>query len=406
MRFVITAGPDKGRTDDLPATGAVTFGRGTDLPTPLTDPHVSRRHCEVTVKGGIVTVTDCESRGGTFVNGRQVKTAVLKPGDVLRLGETELKFELQTAATGDATLGTMPPKSAGEPVSDDLSGLVGTRIHNYLLERVLARGTTGWVFYARHSKHDRELAVKVLYPSITKVEEETQRFIRAMKTMFPLKHPHIVQLYNAGIHKPYCWLAMEYVNGEPLTEIIRRIGMAGMLSWEYAFKVAVQTARALEAASEQNIIHRNVSPSSILIRKADQAVKLGDLMLAKAIEGLDVEHITKPGEIVGDISYMSPERTVGPDGVDTRSDVYGLGATLYAVLTGRPPFEAPSLPALILKIRNDEPAKPKTFQLSINDMFQGVVMRCLAKRPEDRYQSPTSLLVDLNRVAKFAGITV
>jgi serine/threonine protein kinase len=137
---------------------------------------------------------------------------------------------------------------------------------------------------------------------------------------------------------PYCWVAMEYIAGENMTEVIDRIGVAGMLDWRYAFKVAVHVARALDYAHGKQIIHRNVAPKNILLETPTKTVKLGDLMLAKTLEGSLAQKITKPGEVVGDVAYMSPERTRGTDDVDGRSDLYGLGATVYALLTGRPPF--------------------------------------------------------------------
>lgn len=405
MYLVVISGPERGKSIELPNAGSLTLGRGTDHPHSLSDPRISRKQCTLEIQGDDIFLSDCESRGGTFINGQPIQKERLKLHDVILIGDSELRLQSTPDSNDGTTLGAIP-KQAAPPISNDLTSLVGTSIHNYRLERVLAKGRNGWVFYAKHTKHDRDLAVKVLYPTFTQVEEEMQRFTRAMKTMFPLDHPNIVRLYNAGVQKPYCWLAMEYVNGEALTEIIRRIGTAGMLPWDYAFRVAVQVARALEAAEEKQIIHRNVSPSSILVRKADQVVKLGDLMLAKAMEGVNAANITRPGELIGEVAYMSPERTVGPDGVDIRSDIYGLGATLYAVLTGRPPFEDASLPSLIQKIRQADPVKPKKYQLSINDMFEGIVLKCLAKRPEDRFQSFTKLLQELNRVSKFSGITV
>ena len=153
-------------------------------------------------------------------------------------------------------------------------------------------------------------------------------------------------------------------------------------------------------------MHRNISPTNIMLRSSDKAAKLGDLMLAKALEGALAKQITKPGQLLGDIAYMSPERTRSIGEVDSRSDIYSLGATVYALLTGRPPCEGGSLPETIAKIRTAEPVRPKKYQLSIPDQFEGVVMQMLAKRPEDRYQTAKDLLADLERVAKFQGMTV
>ena len=170
--------------------------------------------------------------------------------------------------------------------------------------------------------------------------------------------------------------------------------------------VGVHIAQALEAAHEKHIIHRNVSPESILIRKQDKAAKLGDMMLAKALEGIKAKQITKPGELVGNIAYMAPERTKSDVEVDTRADIYGLGATLYALLTGKPPFEGKTLVETIAQIRQSDPVPPKKFQLSIPDKFQDVVMMLLAKRPELRYQTPAQAARALEQVAKYQGVSV
>jgi serine/threonine protein kinase len=170
--------------------------------------------------------------------------------------------------------------------------------------------------------------------------------------------------------------------------------------------VGVHIAQALEAAHEKHIIHRNVSPESILIRAKDKVAKLGDMMLAKAFEGIKAKQITRPGELVGNIAYMAPERTKSDVEVDTRADLYGLGATLYALLTGKPPFEGKTLVETIAQIRQSDPVPPKKFQLSIPDKFQDVVMMLLAKRPELRYQTPAQAARALEQVAKYQGVSV
>jgi serine/threonine-protein kinase len=228
----------------------------------------------------------------------------------------------------------------------------------------------------------------------------------ALKTVLPLRHPNLVTLYGAGKTGPFCWVAMEYVDGESMTAVIQRIGVAGMLDWKHGYRVAVQIARALEYAHGESVIHRNVTPTNILWRHSDKAAKLGDLMLAKALEGTLAQQITRPGELLGDVAYMAPERTRGTADVDGRADLYGLGATVYALIAGRPPFTAGSLPELISKIRTAEPDKPKKYQMAIPDLFQGTVMKLLGKRPEERFQKASDLLADLERVGKLAGVSV
>jgi serine/threonine-protein kinase len=248
--------------------------------------------------------------------------------------------------------------------------------------------------------------LKVLLPEFSKDEEEMQRFIRAMKTMLPLRHPNLITLLAAGKTGPYCWVSMEYADGESLTQVIERIGVAGMLDWREAFRVAVQIARLLDYAQEHQIIHRNISPKNILRRKEDKAAKLGDLMLAKALEGTLAEQITRPGALVGNLDYMSPERTREGGDVDGRSDIYSLGATVYALLTGRPPFPGASLAEKVTKIRQAEPPKPSKYQMAIPHRFESIVLKMMAKEPNDRYQTAAQLVKDLEQIGKLEGVTV
>lgn len=410
-QLVVTAGPDKGRTFSLTEGQNLALGRGEGTDTELRDMRVSRVHCHVQVDEGKLLLSDAGSSGGTFVNGQRVSQQVLQPGDVVKIGNSQLRFEREGAASEATQVDNFEAapslflarmrRSAGT-----LDDLVGGTLGHYEIEKVLARGTTGMVFRAQEKENGKPVALKVLLPEISKDDEQMRRFVRAMKTMLPLDHPNIVKLYNAGKTGPHCWIAMELVEGESLTQVIERIGTAGMLNWLYGLRVAIQIGRALEFASEHQIIHRNVTPTNIMVGSSDKVAKLGDLMFAKALEGTLAEEITRPGQLVGELLYMSPERTRGSASADGRSDIYGLGATVYALLTGRPPLEGGSLPETISKIRNEEPAKPKDFQLAIPDLFEGTVLKMLAKRPEDRYQTPSELLAELEKVAKYQGLSI
>jgi serine/threonine protein kinase len=403
LQLHVIAGPDKGRTFDLTEGTPLLVGRSQATPTRLADPRASRTHCEVVWENGRVLVMDSNSAGGTFVNGQKVTQHELKIGDVIQVGDTQLR--LADSRVSEQSTVAPTPRPAAAP-SAALSALSGQTLGRYEIGPVIARGRTGVVFRARDTKEGRTVALKVLQPEFARGEDEMQRFVRAMKTMLPLRHPNLVTLYAAGKTGDHCWAAMEYVEGESLTQVIARIGVAGMLDWRHALRVAVHVGRALDFAHGRHIIHRNIAPPNILVRAEDRAAKLGDLMLAKALEGALAQAITRPGELVGDVEYMSPERTRGAGDVDGRSDLYSLGATVYALLTGRPPLTGASLVETVKRIRETEPEKPKKYQLSIPDLFEGAVLKMLAKRPEDRYQSAADLLVDLERVAKFQGVAV
>jgi len=289
--------------------------------------------------------------------------------------------------------------------SSAVENLIGEEFAHYRLDSLVAQGRTGLVFKANDTQNDRAVAVKILLPNVSSSEEQRDRFVRAMKTMLPLKHPNIVRLFHAGKKGKFCWIAMELVEGESMSDVIERLGVQDMLDWRKVWEVGIDIGRALEYAGEQKIVHRNLAPPNILCRKSSGTYLLSDLMHAKATEGSQSFDVTSPGQIVGDLAYMSPERTASNSGIDSRSDIYELGATLYALLTGRPPFASKSQVEQIKMIRDEVPASPKEFQFSVHEPFADIVMRMLSKRPEDRHESAKSLLKDLVRVGKFAGLT-
>jgi len=407
--LVAKTGPDKGKIFALDEAFNVLLGRTRHTICQLKDMAVSRVHCEVEVRGKRILITDLESGSGTFVNGKRITETELRVGDLVKIGDTELHVEGDPDPHEAATL-PLPVKGPARPVllsADRLHKLTGTKLSHYEVGEVVAKGHSGLVFQAYDFKHDRTVAFKVLWPEFSKDEDEMMRFIRAMKTMLPLRHPNLVTLYGAGKTGPYCWIAMEFVEGESVTQVISRLGTAGMLDWKKSLRIAVYVARALEYAHGKHIIHRNITPQNVLVGKTPDITKLGDLMLAKAQEGSLAQQITKPGELLGDVRFMSPERTGSSTAqIDGRSDIYSLGALIYNLLAGRPPFEGSNLVETITKIRQAEPVKPKKYQLAIPGLFQDVVMTMLAKRPADRYQTATELLKDLKRVAKFQGVKI
>jgi serine/threonine protein kinase len=410
FQFLAVAGPDKGKAFLVYPGPDRILGRSANAEYHLGDPHISRNHCQLILEGDQVTVVDNDSQSGTYVNGQRVKRQALQVGDVVKVGATELRLQVADLPLDAAQeLAELAATKASEPASgppEHLAALSGRKLAHYDIGPVIGEGSSSIVFHATDTKDNRPVALKVLRPEFSKDDAEVQRFNRAIKTALPLRHPNLITLYAAGKSDPYCWVAMEYIAGENLSQVIGRIGIAGMLDWRYGYKVALHIGQALAYAHGQNIIHRNLTPKNILLEAPTRMAKLGDLMLAKALEGSLAQQITRHGELVGEVAYMAPERTRPGIAVDARSDLYGLGATVYALLTGHPPFEGNGLPEVVMKIRQSKPERPTKFQLSIPGHFEDVVMRLLAKKPEDRYQSAVDLLKDLKRVAKLKGLTV
>ncbi|HWG47189.1 MAG TPA: FHA domain-containing serine/threonine-protein kinase [Gemmataceae bacterium] len=406
LQLLVLAGLDKGKALPLHDGPDLMLGRSVQAHYQINDPRASRSHCQILKDGDVVTLVCAGGSGGTFVNGHKVQRQILKPGDVIRVGDTQLRLQVGDQPPNDAST-LAPGAMAAAPAATSatrLESLKGQTLSHYAIGEILGTGNSGIVFHATDTKDGRAVALKVLQPEFAENDEEMQRFVRAMKTMLPLRHANLVTLLAAGKTGPHCWVAMEHVEGESVTQMIQRIGVAGMLDWRQTLRLAVHVARALEYAHGQNIIHRNIAPPNILVRAADKVAKLGDLMLAKALEGTLARQVTRPGELLGDINYMSPERTRGTADVDGRSDIYSLGATVYALLAGRPPFADLSLVETITKIRKVDPEPPRKFQMALPGLIEGPVLRMLAKRPEDRYQTAGELVTELERVAKFQGV--
>jgi serine/threonine protein kinase len=412
LQLVVIEGPDKGRAFALTPNDWILVGRSRATETQLNDPCVSKVHCKVEWTARGVIVTDQGSTSGTRVNGQcSVDERVLHPGDVIGVGGTSLRLLDDSAPAADLAEGqtlALPAAAKGPaPAQTELSKeLTGKSLSHYVLGSLLARGASGLIFQALDTQNNRRVAVKVLSPDFIHNDVDVQRFVRAMRTMLPLRHPNLVAIYGAGKSGTYCWCAMEYVEGENLAQVIDRQKTARVHDWRPALRYAVHIARALDRAHQNHIIHRNLTPANVIIRASDQVAKLGDLMLAKALEGLLAEKITRPGDIVGDVRFLSPEATTSAANADARSDLFALGSVTYAALLGQPPFEGSSAVDTMIRIRDVEPVPPRGSQPGIPAAFEACVLKLLHKQPENRYQTAAELLAELEEIASAHGVAL
>jgi pSer/pThr/pTyr-binding forkhead associated (FHA) protein len=426
-QLVVIAGLERGRVLRLDDTDILQLGCSQTLEVcaRFRDPDVARVHCEVQVHGDRVMIVDADTPNGTFLNGQRISQQELHPGDVIRIGKTELKFLSDTTQAKSTPSGvlavpkilTNPAPSAPEtaPVAAQplkpqqataahLAVLVGKTLDRYQIEVALGAATWGRVFRARDIKLNRNVALKVLRPEFGADEEIVQQFRQALKTVVPFQHSNLVTHFGAGKAGPFCWIAMEYVEGKSLSQVIRHCSKAGLGDWRDAFRVLAQVTKAIEFAHQHQIIHGNITPRDILVRDADKVTKLGDLILACTLGHLITQPFSTPGERPDAIQYMSPERTEGME-IGRRSDLYSIGAVVYSLLTGRPLFQAISQGELITKVRQEEPVTPRKYQPTMHHEFGRIVLKMLQKDPADRFQSATELSAELGRVGKTCGIS-
>jgi serine/threonine-protein kinase len=352
----------------------------------------------VQADSGRVVLVDGDAPEGTYVNGVRVRQHELHPGDVIRIGETQLRFlDAEKETTTDLTLPEMTLH--GQPDSTAVlpaQALVGRTLSYFEVSKMLGQGALGWVYRARDTKNNRGVALKVFRPDLFQKVEHVEHFAQVLSKALKLKHPNLVRLYGVGRTGQHSWLSMYDVDGRSAFDVISRMRTVGLLPWRQSLRIAVQGARALAYAEEQGVYHGNLTPQDIIQREQDLTVKVSGLLVAPALRIKQAPSET-PAEIV---PYLPPERLQEGAVVDLRSDMYGLGATVYALLTGRPPFEAGTIPDLLQKIKLHPPVEPRKLQPYMPEPYEWAVLRMLAKSPRDRFETAAELLDELETVAK------
>ena len=273
---------------------------------------------------------------------------------------------------------------------------------DYLVLRELGRGGMGTVLLARHRRMDREVAIKVL--PVTAMESKTAvaRFYQEVKVAAKLIHPNIVHAYDAGEHKGFHYLVMEYVEGHDLSHVVHEIGP---LPLSMAMDYTRQAAVGLKWAHGESVVHRDIKPSNLLLDSKGN-IKILDMGLARgtnngSIDGNSI-HLTTTGQVMGTVEFMSPEQAEDTRLADERSDIYSLGCTLYRLLSNVGPYSRDTVVKTILAHRNDPvpqlPGDGDPLQPGAQRIFEKMV----AKDPQDRYQEMDDLLADIDRIEELA----
>jgi serine/threonine-protein kinase len=361
-----------------------------------------------------VTVLDLGSKTGTLVNNQRIAGEwPLLTGDLLVVGDTHLQLtsDLLSDTTDNLPAFKEPARPAAGPAraahpgpagpvfqarpdtpAQALARLTNTALGYFRLGPLLGVGKSGAVFRALDTRDQGPVAVKVFLAEFSHSEEEIQRFVRAAKTIMPLRYLHLVDFYNAGRWHGHCWVSMELIEGPALAWHVQQAASCPT-PWLLGVRVLREVTRALVFLHGKQIVHRNLTPENLLVCSVDGLIKVGDLITAKAQEGKLAQDVTAEGHLVGDLRYLAPERTFGgPSAGDARSDLYSLGAVVYAVLTGRPPLEGKNTLDTIEKVRHRVPIPLRRLLPGVPSALDAVVTRLLAKEPEQRFANATDLL--------------
>ena len=307
---------------------------------------------------------------------------------------------LRPAAVPERVAPSSPPRAAG-PASTRADPLIGVVIaERYRVLELLGRGGMGVVYRVEHARIGKSMALKLLTGELSRNPRLVARFKREAEMASRLSHPNTVQVFDFGTSGGLTYLAMEYLHGRDLGRLINE----GPLSLHRTAKLLVQVCNSLAEAHDQGMVHRDIKPENIFVLEGTtggEIVKVLDFGLAKLLETEERGEVTMAGTIVGTPFYMPPEQIRGEAG-DPRADIYSLGALMHACLTGEPVFDAESALGVLSKHLAEEPMPPHVRRpdLEIPESVSAVVLRALAKDPDQRFQHVLDLqnaLVDCLR---------
>ncbi|HDT14463.1 MAG TPA: serine/threonine protein kinase [Candidatus Aminicenantes bacterium] len=299
----------------------------------------------------------------------------------------ELPASGDTTASGTVTLQT-PSKGLQRGT---------TFARRFEIIEAIGQGGMGTVYKAYDSKIREVVALKLLKPEIASDLEVIERFRNEIKLARQVSHRHVCRMYDLGEEWLSIYISMEYVPGEDLKSFIRR---SGHLNEAKAVGLAKQIAEGLAEAHRIGVVHRDLKPQNIMIDR-DGNAKIMDFGIARS---LHTRGATGTGVIIGTPEYMAPEQAEGRD-IDHRVDIYALGAILFEMVTGRVPFEGETPLSIVLKHRSEPPADPHDINAQISAGLSRIVLKCLAKKREDRYASAADVLEDLSAVERALPVT-
>ena len=268
-----------------------------------------------------------------------------------------------------------------------MATLSGRIINGYLIQEEIGRGGMGVVFKARQLSVDRAVAIKFLSARVADDERVIARFMREAKAAGKLAHPNVVSVYDAGFAEGLHYIAMELVEG---SSIHRRIRERGPLSEDETLAIAAQVAEALRFAHARGVLHRDVKPDNFLIDSRGH-VRIADLGLARFFGNPEVTELTQDGTTLGTPQYMSPEQCRGKD-VDARSDLYSLGASMYMMAGGKPPFEGPGPGAVIGRVLTEQAPPLAALNPKLSPGFVALVEKLLEKDPARRFANASDVM--------------
>jgi pSer/pThr/pTyr-binding forkhead associated (FHA) protein len=413
VRLTVVEGPSAGTVYFLGEGESKVFGRATSADVRIADALLSRHHVMVrgTAAGGLVL--DLDSSNGTFLNGRLVKEAPLDTGDRIKIGNVVFQVHLEqptAPGAGDkvptvralmfctrcyrgVVLGDrqLPPWEAFvcDACRRTHAPLDTAVLAGYTLLEKVGEDPRGPIYRAEQNDDQRLVLLRFFAPTEGSVDTRMlDLFLREAEIAAGLDHPNIVETVDAGEQGGVYFIAEEWIAGPSLGDRLKRAG--GLMPLDEALHVASRIAAALEYAYDHGIVHRSVRPSTIHF-SGEGGVKLGDFGLAKPIAGTTPSGIAKASAWHGEANYLPPEQLIAASTVDQRADVYALGATIYHMACGKPPFDAPTPMRVVRRIGEGDLTPLAELAPGAPKALVGLVERCMEREAARRFQTPHEL---------------
>jgi serine/threonine protein kinase len=304
------------------------------------------------------------------------------PHDTIFCGKCGTRFPFPEKSDVTVTLET--------PKEELTSGFIFAGRYQIIEE--LGRGGMGKVFRALDKELDEEVALKLIKPEIARDKKTIERFKNELKLARKISHRNIGRMYELMEDRGLHFITMEYVAGQDLKALERQ---TGRLTTGKAISITQEICEGLGEAHRRGVIHRDLKPSNVIIDK-DGNARIMDFGIARSVEG---KGITDAGVMIGTPEYMSPEQVEGKE-VDQRSDIYSLGVVLFEMVTGKLPFEGDTPFTIGVKHKSEIPQDPKELNAEITDSLSGLILKCMEKEKDKRYQSTVEILHDLEVIEK------
>ena len=424
VTFRVIAGPHEGLGFTFHEHNTLFAGRLPRAQLRLEkDLHFSRHHFRLEVNPPTCFLMDLNSRNGTFVNGERVKDRFLLDGDIVSGGRTKMVVsifdpqEVKSKPTNKSTRDSepqqcpppipskqppsIPPKSVSAPkIPQPQQGDSPVVIPGYEIHEQIGAGDLGIVYRARKLSSNELCALKVLSPAAHTDETSIQAFLRQASVLNQLQHPHIIRLLELGAAGQNIFLATEYVGSYAWDEFVSRYTPEKRV--RIACGIMSQILSALGYAHERSLVHRDVKPGNILITKKDDKLvaKLADFGIAKQYTTAGMSQVTRDGDVLGSLPFMSPDQFLNSRDARPTCDLYSAGATLYWMLTGHEPIPLEGHPCKFLAILEASPTPIQQHNPAVPDALAQIVHRSLEKTPEKRFSSATEMRHQIKALLK------